>query len=180
MANRLTRITTRSGDDGTTGLADGSRLDKDSPRIAAIGVVDELNCALGVVTAHLDDEAAIALLRRIQNRLFDLGGELALPGTRVLGEARVSDLENSIEVLNAELPPLEEFILPGGGPAAVFCHQARAVCRRAELGLLRLGRSAEVNPVSRRYLNRLSDLLFVLARTLARSGGGELTWQRDE
>lgn len=182
MANRLTRITTRSGDDGTTGLADGSRLAKDSSRIEAIGALDELNSALGVVALHVDTGAEGGeLLRRIQNRLFDLGGELALPGTEVLGEAQVARLEQAIETLNADLPPLEEFVLPGGGHGAAYCHQARAICRRAERELWRLSRSEPLNPNSRKYLNRLSDLLFVLARTLARQdGGSEITWQRHD
>lgn len=179
MAHRLTRITTRSGDDGTTGLADGSRLPKDSTRIAAIGDVDELNCALGVLATSPEANPFLTLLRGLQNRLFDLGGELALPGSVVLDDARVTALETEIERLNAVLPPLVEFVLPGGNPAAALCHQARAVCRRAERSVLRLSREEPVNPAVARFLNRLSDLLFVLARTLARANGGtEITWQR--
>ncbi len=180
MGHRLTRITTRTGDAGTTGLADGTRLPKDSPRIAALGEVDELNCALGVLAAQPPAMAFVPLLHRLQHRLFDLGGELALPGASTLGDDLVADLEAELERLNAGLPPLVEFVLPGGNLAAAYCHQARALCRRAERALWRLARAEPVNPVSPRYLNRLSDLLFVLARTLARAdGGAELTWQRD-
>jgi cob(I)alamin adenosyltransferase len=179
MANRLTRITTRTGDDGSTGLADGSRTRKDSPRIEALGSVDELNCALGVLSAQLGETDSRALLHRVQNLLFDLGGELAIPGSVTLEDAAVAELEGEIEVINADLPPLREFVLPGGNPAAALCHQARAICRRAERDLIRLSQSESVNSASRRYLNRLSDLLFVLARKLARRNGGEeLTWQR--
>jgi cob(I)alamin adenosyltransferase len=180
MAKRLTRITTRTGDDGSTGLADGSRLAKDSPRIEALGDVDELNSVLGVLASQPGVADHLTLLRRLQNQLFDLGGELALPGAETLDAAQVEGLETELERLNAVLPPLEEFVLPGGNAAAAHCHQARAVCRRAERAVLRLSRSEPVNSASLRYLNRLSDLLFVLARTLARAGGGsEITWQRN-
>jgi cob(I)alamin adenosyltransferase len=179
MAKRLTRITTRSGDDGSTGLADGSRLPKDSPRIEAIGDIDELNSVLGLFAAQPPAADHLPLLRRVQNQLFDLGGELALPGTETMNDAQVGGLEAELERLNAALPPLDEFVLPGGDAAAAHCHQARAVCRRAERSLLRLSRTDPVNAASLRYLNRLSDLLFVLARTLARAAGGkEITWQR--
>jgi cob(I)alamin adenosyltransferase len=181
MANRLTRITTRTGDNGSTGLADGSRTRKDGPRIEAMGSVDELNCALGVVASQIQAEETLRLLRQIQNRLFDLGGELALPGSVAIEDAAIAELENEVETLNAELPPLREFVLPGGNPASAFCHQARAVCRRAERDLIRLSQVESVNSASWRYLNRLSDLLFVLARVLARTDGGqEITWQREE
>lgn len=181
MANRLTRITTRTGDDGSTGLADGSRTRKDSPRIEALGSVDELNCALGLVAAQVEAADTRALLRRIQNRLFDLGGELAVPGSVTIGDTAIAGLEGEIGALNAQLPPLREFVLPGGNPAAAFCHQARAVCRRAERDLIRLSRLESVNSASCIYLNRLSDLLFVLARVLARQNGGqEITWRREE
>lgn len=181
MANRLTRITTRSGDDGTTGLADGTRTGKDGPRIEVLGAIDELNSGLGIVAAYLEDPEHLALLRRIQNRLFDLGGELAIPASTVLLDRHVEDLERETEALNATLPPLREFVLPGGNRPAAFCHQARAICRRAERDLIRLSQAESVNSASRRYLNRLSDLLFVLARTLARGDGGqEITWRREE
>ncbi len=181
MTKRLTRIYTRSGDDGTTGLADGSRLPKDSPRVAALGTVDELNSQLGVVLAlDLPDELT-GLLQSIQHRLFDLGGELALPGATVIDDTLIGALEQTIDRLNARLPPLREFVLPGGNLPAAHCHLARTVCRRAERALLRLSRQEAVNSASLRYLNRLSDLLFVLARLLARqNGGAEVLWQPGE
>jgi len=179
MGNRLGRIRTGSGDRGTTGLADGSRVAKDDPRVEAMGAVDELNSLLGVLVAEL---AAADPLRpmvlEIQNDLFDLGAELAVPGHEVIHSRRVERLEQSLRQLNEELPPLKEFILPGGGRAAVCCHQARCVCRRAERRMVSLGRSATLNPELIRYLNCLSDLLFVSARVLARrDGGSEQYWQ---
>ncbi len=177
---RLTRIYTRTGDDGTTGLAGGRRVAKDSPRIEAIGEVDELNSLLGVVRALLlPDDPLDRMLGAIQHRLFDLGGELAMPGEALLQEQQVDRLESWIDELNTALPPLQEFILPGGNLPAAHCHQARAVCRRAERGLLRLSRAETVNSAALKYLNRLSDLLFVMARTLARRDGGrEIQWQK--
>jgi cob(I)alamin adenosyltransferase len=180
MGNRLSKIVTRTGDDGTTGLGDGKRVSKDAVRIEAMGTVDELNCALGVLIAQPMPRplAAEARLLEIQQELFDLGGELALPGVTLIDAAGISRLEESIEQLNATLPPLREFVLPGGNPAAAACHNARAVCRRAERRCWTLAREESVNPASLRYLNRLSDLLFVLARTLARAdGGAELLWR---
>jgi cob(I)alamin adenosyltransferase len=180
LANRLTRIYTRSGDDGTTGLAGGERLAKDHPRIEAIGNVDELNSFIGLTRAHALPEAVDQALESAQHRLFDLGGELAMPGTGVIGDQRVADLERTLDRFNTDLPPLAEFILPGGSEAAACCHLARAVCRRAERDLLRLSRLEPVNSASRKYLNRLSDLLFVLARVLARRDGGkEVTWKKE-
>jgi cob(I)alamin adenosyltransferase len=180
MGNRLSKIVTRTGDDGTTGLGDGKRVSKDAGRIEAMGTVDELNCALGVLIAQPMPQplAAEARLLEIQQELFDLGGELALPGVTLIEAVSVSRLEETIEQLNATLPPLQEFVLPGGSPAAAACHSARAVCRRAERRCWALARDESLNPVALRYLNRLSDLLFVLARTLARAdGGGELLWR---
>lgn len=180
MGNRLTRIYTRSGDDGTTGLAGGSRLTKDHARIDAIGSVDELNSFIGLLRAQTLPEAIDQPLEAVQHRLFDLGGELAMPGTEVIGDPRVIDLEKTLDRFNADLPPLEEFILPGGSEAAARCHVARAVCRRVERDLLRLSRLEPVNSASSRYLNRLSDLLFVLARVLARRDGGkEVIWKKE-
>jgi cob(I)alamin adenosyltransferase len=182
MGNRLTRITTRTGDDGTTGLATGARLPKDAARIETLGDVDELNCVLGMLLAqplpaNLPAPVAAWLLD-IQHDLFDLGGELAMPGESLLPAARAAWLEECLETLNADLPPLREFILPGGGPAATTCQLARAVCRRAERRLVHLGREEPVTDSARQYLNRLSDLLFVLARVLARAGGeGERYWR---
>ena len=182
MANRLSKIVTRTGDDGTTGLGDGSRLPKDAARIEAIGAVDELNSALGVLLA-LDLPATPATrdwLLDVQHRLFDLGGELAVPGMALVTPERVAVLEERIEEINAALPPLKEFVLPGGTPAAAACHLARAICRRAERRCWTLQRTqphaGATAPLQ--YLNRLSDLLFVLARVYARAGGGsEVLWR---
>lgn len=177
MGHRLSRIYTRTGDDGSTGLADGSRVPKDSLRIQAIGEVDELNSHLGVVLAHDLPPAMRECLIDVQHALFDIGGELAVPGASTVTARYVAGLETTLDTFNADLPPLKEFILPGGGPAAAFTHVARAACRRAERRLLALSRVEAVSEHSRRYLNRLSDLLFVLARVLARAAGGEPCWQ---
>lgn len=178
---RLTRIYTRSGDDGSTGLADGRRVPKDSARIQAIGDIDELNSLIGVVRALPGEDQGIdTMLTSIQHRLFDLGGELAIPGQHFAKPSWTERLEQWIDRLNADLPPLEEFILPGGSLRAAHAHQARAVCRRAERALLRLGAQEALNSAALTYLNRLSDLLFVMARVLARGdGGGEVLWQKD-
>ncbi len=176
---RLTRIYTRTGDDGTTGLASGDRIDKDSPRIDAIGAVDELNCTLGLLRAGLADDTLDTALQLLQHRLFDLGAELAMPGITLLEPAHTDAIETRLDAFNATLPPLQEFVLPGGNEAAARCHLARAVCRRAERALLRLARTEHVNPDSLRYLNRVSDLLFVIARVLARRDEHtEITWQK--
>ena len=176
---RLTRIYTRTGDDGTTGLAGGDRIAKDSPRIDTIGAVDELNCALGLLRACEPGEDIDPALEAMQHRLFDLGAELAMPGTELLQQAHATTLETQLDELNAALPPLEEFALPGGNEAAARCHLARALCRHAERDLLRLSRTQAVNAESLRYLNRASDLLFVMARVLARrDGGSEVTWRK--
>ena len=180
MGNRLSKIVTRTGDDGTTGLADGSRVGKDCARVEAMGTVDELNCALGVLLAQPLPQPLVAEARllEIQQELFDLGGELALPSVTRMDSAAVQRLEATIEQLNATLPPLREFVLPGGSPAAAACHSARAICRRAERRCWTLHRSEPMNSASLHYLNRLSDLLFVLARTLARAqGAGERLWR---
>lgn len=170
MGNRLSKITTRTGDRGDTGLADGSRLSKAAPRIQAIGDVDELNSSIGVLLVQLDGSAYTRLLSGIQHRLFDLGGELAIPGHQVIDDAHVSELEQAVETLNETLEPLKEFILPGGSPAAAACHLSRTVCRRAERALVALRADSDNTPSSQSlaYLNRLSDLLFVLARVLNR------------
>lgn len=177
---RLTKIYTRTGDDGQTGLADGRRVAKDSPRITAIGDTDELNSAIGLLRAQNGDiESVDRMLESIQHRLFDIGGELAMPGHDLCHESWVERLEHWLDELNAELPPLEEFILPGGNLAAAQAHTARATCRRAERSMLRLSASESVNSASLKYLNRLSDLLFVMARVLARrEGGEEVTWKK--
>jgi cob(I)alamin adenosyltransferase len=180
MGHRLSRIVTRTGDDGTTGLGDGSRVAKDTLRIEAMGSVDELNCALGVLlSGGLPVAGAQDCLIEIQHDLFDLGGELAIPGTQLIDSARVAWLETQAEHFNAALPPLKEFVLPGGGAAASACHVARAICRRAERRCWALSRSEAVASTSLHYLNRLSDLLFVLARVLARAQcGSEPLWRR--
>ena len=178
MGHRLSKIYTRTGDGGTTGLGDGSRVDKDSARVQAMGEVDELNCCIGAILVHpLDDEMRACLLD-VQHALFDLGGELSIPGAAFVTDAYVDGLERRLDAFNDPLPPLKEFILPGGGPAAVACHAARAVCRRAERRLVETARTGEVSTVSRRYLNRLSDLLFVISRVLGRNGAGEVCWEK--
>ncbi len=176
MGHRLSKIYTRTGDDGTTGLADGSRVGKDSPRVEAMGAVDELNSQVGWVLTHDLPDAVRECLIDVQHSLFDVGGELAIPGTAAITADRVSALERALDEFNADMPPLKEFILPGGSTGAVSAHVARSVCRRAERRLLTLSRVEEVNEHSRKFLNRLSDLLFVIARLLARASGGEVYW----
>jgi cob(I)alamin adenosyltransferase len=180
MGNRLSKIYTRTGDDGTTGLGDGSRVSKDSVRVEAFGTVDELNSAIGVLlaTPEIPPDVA-ACLTEVQHELFDLGGELCLPGHRIMTAERVTHLEKSLDEFNDALPPLKEFILPGGGPAAAACHLARAIARRAERRVWTLAKAESVSTEVAKYLNRLSDLLFVLARVLARhERGGEVLWRR--
>ena len=181
---KLNRIYTRTGDDGTTGLVDGSRVAKSDPRMAAIGDVDEANSAIGVAIAALGSGALADGLRRIQNDLFDLGADLATPGDdftpsemvlRVV-PAQVEWLERQIDALTAGQPPLRSFILPGGSPAAAALHVARAVVRRAERSLVTANAAAQVNPAALRYVNRLSDLLFVAARDVNQSGAGDVLW----
>ncbi|HEV2269306.1 MAG TPA: cob(I)yrinic acid a,c-diamide adenosyltransferase [Steroidobacteraceae bacterium] len=181
MGNRLSKIYTRTGDDGTTGLGDGTRVPKDSARVEAYGTTDELNSVLGVLLAvpGLPDPVA-SLLTEVQHELFDLGGELCIPGHVVITAKHVTRLEKALDDCNDPLPPLKEFILPGGGPAAAACHLARTVARRAERRAWTLARTETVNPELLRYLNRLSDLLFVLARVLARhERGAEVLWRHD-
>jgi cob(I)alamin adenosyltransferase len=181
LGNRLSKIYTRTGDDGTTGLGDGSRVPKDDPRVEAYGCVDETNSAIGVLLAVPGLPGDVAeLLTRVQHELFDLGGELCIPGHRAIDAARVQALEDALDAFNDRLPPLKEFILPGGGPAAAACHLARAICRRAERRSWTLARAQDVAPEPLRYLNRLSDLLFVLARVLARhENGAEVLWKHE-
>jgi cob(I)alamin adenosyltransferase len=180
MGNRLSKIYTRTGDDGSTGLGDGSRVGKDSARVEAYGTVDETNSAIGIVLACELPEAVREVLVAVQHQLFDLGGELCIPGHAAIFAADVERLEAQLDGFNAELPPLKEFILPGGGAAAAHCHLARTICRRAERATVSLARQETVRPEAVRYLNRLSDLLFVLARVLARaSGAGEVTWNHE-
>jgi cob(I)alamin adenosyltransferase len=181
MGNRLSRIYTRTGDDGTTGLGDGTRVLKDSARVEAFGTVDELNSAVGVLLATADIPPAVsASLTEVQHELFDLGGELCIPGHRVITAEHVTRLEKALDEFNDTLPPLKEFILPGGGPAAAACHLARAIARRAERRVWALSRAESVSAEVPKYLNRLSDLLFVLARVLARhERGAEVLWRHD-
>jgi cob(I)alamin adenosyltransferase len=180
MGNRLTKIYTRTGDDGTTGLGDGARVPKESLRVEAYGCVDEANSAIGVVLAVATLPVAIRqCLTEVQHDLFDVGGELCIPGHRVITPAHVLRLEAKLDGFNEGLPPLKDFILPGGGPAAAACHVARAVCRRAERRCWSLARAEEIAPDTLKYLNRLSDLLFVLARVLARhEQGSETIWRQ--
>ncbi|KWD51971.1 cob(I)yrinic acid a,c-diamide adenosyltransferase [Burkholderia ubonensis] len=179
MGNRLSKIATRTGDDGTTGLGDGRRVGKDDVRIAAIGDVDELNSTLGVLLAETLPDDVRAALVTIQHDLFDLGGELCIPGHRVLGDAHLARLDQWLADYNATLPPLKEFILPAGSRAAALAHVCRTVCRRAERAIVALGRVETLQETPRRYVNRLSDLLFVLARVLNRAdGGADVLWER--
>lgn len=179
MGHRLTQIATRTGDDGTTGLGDGSRTRKDSLRVAAMGDVDELNSTIGLLlTEPLPDDIREALLD-IQHDLFDLGGELCIPGFANLAESQVARLDALLLRYNATLPRLQEFILPGGSRSAAIAHIARTVCRRAERAIVSLGGEEAIRPACRQYVNRLSDLLFVLARVLNRhEGGTDLQWQK--
>ena len=180
MGNRLSKIYTRTGDDGTTGLGDGTRVGKDSARVAAYGTVDELNSAIGIVLACDIDDRMREVLTQVQHDLFDLGGELCIPGMAMVHDADIDRLERTLDAFNEDLPPLKDFILPGGGMAAAQCHLARTICRRAEREVVALGRVEAIRGEAPRYLNRLSDLLFVLARVLARaSGHGEVLWQHE-
>jgi cob(I)alamin adenosyltransferase len=180
MGNRLSKIYTRTGDDGTTGLGDGSRTPKDSARVTAYGTVDELNSAIGIVLAQEIPAPVREALTQIQHDLFDLGGELCIPGMAMIHDADVTRLETTLDGFNEDLPRLKEFILPGGGMAAASCHLARTICRRAERETVTLARTESVRAEAIHYLNRLSDLLFVIARVLARaSGHGEVLWQHE-
>ena len=184
MGNRLSRIYTKTGDDGTTGLGDGTRVAKDSARVAAYGTVDEANSAIGLLLATdlpgAQGADIAALLTTIQHQLFDLGGELCIPGHAAIQDADVTALEAQLDRYNDPLPPLKDFILPGGGEAAARCHLARTIVRRAERETVTLSHHDSVRPEAIRYLNRLSDLLFVLARVLARdSGHGEVLWKHE-
>jgi cob(I)alamin adenosyltransferase len=179
MGNRLSKIYTRTGDDGTTGLGDGARVAKDDLRVAAFGDTDEANSAIGMVLAVRDipDEVRRCLVE-VQHKLFDLGGELAMPGYRAIEQSHIDWLEQQLDGFNDHLPPLKEFILPGGGPAAAACHLARTITRRAERSAWTLAKRDVIPAEITMYLNRLSDLLFVVARILARyEGGSEVLWR---
>lgn len=180
MGNRLSKIYTRTGDDGTTGLGDGTRVDKDSLRVEAFGTVDEANSAIGVVLAQETvPEPIRRCLTEVQHDLFELGGELCIPGHSAIKSEFVDRLEHDLDTFNADLPPLKDFILPGGGHAAAACHLARTVTRRAERRTITLKKQEDVRDELVRYLNRLSDLLFVIARCLSRiENGKEVLWDR--
>ncbi len=179
MGHRLSKIATRTGDDGTTGLGDGSRTRKDALRVRAMGDVDELNSQIGLLlTESLPDELRADLVD-IQHDLFDLGGELCIPGYTMLKDKQVARLDERLAHYNANLPRLEEFVLPGGARSAAIAHVCRTVCRRAERAIVALGNEEKLNEAPRQYVNRLSDLLFVLARVLNRAaGGGDVLWQQ--
>ena len=180
MGNRLSKIYTRTCDDGSTGLGDGSRVAKDSLRVGAYGTVDEANSTIGLVLAGDVPESIRILLTTVQHQLFDLGGELCIPGHAAIFDTDIERLEHHLDAYNDDLPPLKDFILPGGGEAAARCHIARTVVRRAERETVALSRQETVRAEAVRYLNRLSDLLFVLARVLARADGhGEVLWNHD-
>jgi cob(I)alamin adenosyltransferase len=179
MGNRLSKIVTRTGDAGETGLATGDRIAKTSPRVAALGEVDELNCCIGLLLVQPLPAVIRESLARIQHELFDLGGELSMPGSVLVTESYLARLEAAVEILNADLPPLKDFVLPGGNAPAAAAHLARAVARRAERALWSLAAIESLGPLAPQYLNRLSDLLFVCCRVLAREAGGtEVTWKK--
>ena len=180
MGNRLSKIYTRTGDKGSTGMGDGSRVEKDSARVAAMGDVDELNSVLGMVICKCRPGEVKETLITIQHDLFNLGGQLTMPDYALITEQRVQWLEQTLDEMNADLPPLKEFILPGGGEAATVCHLARTVCRRAERTLVALSREYEFSKNINAYINRLSDLLFVASRVLSRiDGEAEVYWQSE-
>ena len=180
MGHRLSKITTRTGDAGETGLGDGTRVAKDSVRVQALGDIDELNCVIGMVLAEDVSREVRDALGQVQHDLFDLGGELSIPGHKLLKPSRVEALEETLEAWNAGLEPLKEFILPGGTRAAAAAHLARTVCRRAERSVVALGRKDKVGDPARRYLNRLSDLLFVAGRLLNRHAGqNDVQWRHE-
>lgn len=180
MGHRLSKIYTRTGDDGTTGLGDGTRVAKDDARVEAYGTLDELNSVLGVLLAEKLPADVTAALQPIQHELFDLGSEFCLPGYKAITAEHVQRLETLLDTFNESLPPLKEFILPGGSHAAALCHFARTVCRRAERRAWTLHKEHPQNPESIKYLNRLSDLLFVLARMIVRHDrGSEVLWKHE-
>jgi cob(I)alamin adenosyltransferase len=180
MGNRLSKIATRTGDNGTTGLGDGSRTEKDSLRIHAMGDVDELNSHIGTLLCEELPKILREELISIQHDLFDLGGELCIPGYKMIAEEQVARLDALLAKYNADLPPLKDFILPGGSRAASVAHVCRTVCRRAERSIVGLGKTEKINDNPRHYVNRLSDLLFVLSRVLNRfAGGSDVQWEKD-
>ena len=179
MGHRLSKIYTPTGDAGTTGLGNGNRVSKNSLRIHTLGEVVEVNAAIGVLLCEELPEDVRALLTNVQHDLFDLGGEVCIPGMEMITAKQVQHLEEELDRFNDDLEPLKDFILPGGTRAAALCHQARTICRRAERMIVALGQEEAVNDAPRQYLNRLSDLLFVLGRVLNRAGGrGDVLWQK--
>lgn len=179
MANRLTKIYTKTGDEGKTGLSDGSRVDKFSTRIEGLGNIDELNSIIGIILTEELPSPIKENLNKIQHDLFDIGGELSIPDHIVINEDKVLFLEESLDKINKTLPPLKEFILPGGSKESAYCHLARTVCRRSERVLFKLSKSEKINPVSLKYINRLSDYLFVLARFINKSNGvKDILWEK--
>ena len=180
MANRLSKIYTRTGDQGKTGLADGSRVDKFHFRIESLGNIDELNSIIGIVLTEKIPNDMKAILERVQHDLFDIGGELSIPNHMVIDEKKIDFLENSLDKMNNELQPLKEFILPGGSRISSYCHLARTVCRRVERNLFKLAQSDKVNEASLKYVNRLSDMLFVLARFLNKiNQHNDILWKKE-
>jgi cob(I)alamin adenosyltransferase len=180
MGNRLSKIATRTGDDGTTGLGDGSRVTKNSLRVHAMGDVDELNSHLGLLLCEDLPPQLREELVSIQHDLFDLGGELCIPGYSLITDVHVTRLDSLLEKYNADLPPLKDFILPAGARAAALAHVCRTICRRAERAIVALDKSEPVNANPRRYMNRLSDLMFVLSRVLNRfAGGSDVLWEKE-
>jgi|TARA_B110000967_G_scaffold208806_1_gene262294 cob(I)alamin adenosyltransferase len=180
MANRLSKIYTRTGDKGKTGLADGSRVDKFNSRIESLGNIDELNSIIGIVLTEKIPNDMKAILERVQHDLFDIGGELSIPNHMVIDEKKIDFLENSLDKMNNELQPLKEFILPGGSRISSYCHLARTVCRRVERNLFKLAQSDKVNEASLKYVNRLSDMLFVLARFLNKiNQHNDILWKKE-
>ncbi len=180
MANRLSKIYARTGDDGTTGLGNGGRIDKDSMRVCTYGTSDELNSHIGHLLSLEIPQNIRSTLDMVQHHLFDIGGELSIPGHTVLQQDRIDWIEKELDALNSDLPYLKEFILPGGNQASAVCHIARTVCRRTEREIVALARVEEVNPISLKYLNRLSDYLFVAARAILRQAGDkEVYWNNE-
>ncbi len=181
MGNRLSKIYTRTGDDGTTGLGDGSRIDKDSLRVEAMGDADELNATIGLILTENISEHLKSTFTTVQHDLFNLGGEICMPGYEILTQNSIDALEEAIDAFNNELTPLKEFILPGGTKAAAYCHLARTVCRRAERTLIQLNRTEAITKTSLRYVNRLSDLLFVACRIINQEAGvNDVLWQNKQ
>lgn len=180
MGNRLSKIATRTGDKGTTGLGDGSRVDKDALRVHAMGDVDELNSQIGVLICEEIPDKLKQELLSIQHDLFDMGGELCIPGYTMITDAQVVRLDELLAFYNADLEPLKDFILPGGSRAASIAHVCRTVCRRAERAIVSVGKAEPINDAPRQYMNRLSDLLFVLSRVLNRyAGGSDIIWEKE-